>query len=130
MADERNLLETLRFELKFLQDGGYGRSPHAAWRPPLLFEDSPTCLNFAEPERPHPCEECFLIHFVPEDRRNLESPCRHIPLDEKGQTLDSLYRTATQQELEEVYGNWLRRMIARLEQQEQKQQPGKKENIA
>lgn len=118
MSDDRNLLEALRFELKFMEDGGYGRSPHAPWRPPFLFEDSPTCLNFDDPARPHPCSECFLMQFVPAEHRERESPCRYIPLDDKGQTLDSLYRTANQRELEEVYGNWLRRTIAHLEEAE------------
>ena len=30
--DERDLLDLLKFELKFLEDGGYGRSPHTPWR--------------------------------------------------------------------------------------------------
>lgn len=115
MQDDRNILETLKFELQFLEDGGYGRRPAAPWRPPLMIEDSPTCLNFNMPERPHPCSECFLMQFVPEEKRSEASPCRHIPLDERGQTVDSLYRTASQQELEEVYGGWLRRTIHELE---------------
>lgn len=117
---ETDVLETLRFELQFLEDGGYGRSPHAPWRPPLLFEDSPTCLNFSELQRPHPCSECFLMQFVPPEHRERETPCRYIPLDDKGQTLDSLYRTATQQELEEIYGGWLRRSIRRLEEDQRR----------
>jgi len=42
--DERNLLEVLKSELRFLQKGGYGRLPCAQWRAPLVFEDSLTCL--------------------------------------------------------------------------------------
>jgi hypothetical protein len=53
-TDERDLLELLTFELKLLEDGGYGRSPHTPWRRLLVFEDSLTCLNFADPVRPHP----------------------------------------------------------------------------
>jgi hypothetical protein len=41
----RDILEILRFELKFLEDGGYRRSPHAPWRAGYIFEDSPSCLN-------------------------------------------------------------------------------------
>ncbi len=29
--DEREILELLKFELKFLEDGGYGRSPRTPW---------------------------------------------------------------------------------------------------
>jgi len=38
--DERDLLEVLKFELKFLEQGGYGRSPRTPWRPQYIFEDS------------------------------------------------------------------------------------------
>jgi len=43
--DEREMLELLRFELKFLEDGGYGRFPRTPWRPTFVFEDSPTCMK-------------------------------------------------------------------------------------
>jgi len=113
--NNRDLLETLRFELKFVEDGGYGRSPHAPWRAPYIFEDSPSCLNFSDPARPHPCGECLLISLVPPELRKLEAPCRFIPLNDKGDTVDSLYRTATQKEIEEALVDWLRREISRLE---------------
>jgi hypothetical protein len=29
--DDRNLLEVLKFELSFLEAGGYGKSPRAPW---------------------------------------------------------------------------------------------------
>ncbi len=41
--DERDLLEVLRFELQFLKDGGYGRSPKTPWGPQYIFEVSLTC---------------------------------------------------------------------------------------
>jgi hypothetical protein len=55
--DKGDVLELLKFELKFLEDGGYGRSPHIPRREPLMLEDSPSCLNFGEPDKPHPCSE-------------------------------------------------------------------------
>ena len=67
MANINETLELLRFELKFLEDGGYGRFPRAPWRPSFIFEDSPTCLNFGDPSRTIPCEECVLMQFVPEE---------------------------------------------------------------
>lgn len=113
--DERDLLEVLKFELKFLEDGGYGRSPQAVWRPQLIFEDSPTCMNFNSPEDPVPCTDCVLIQLVPPDFRSEQIPCRHIPFDASGETLDSLYRYGDQVEIEEVVGGWLRATIKRLE---------------
>jgi hypothetical protein len=116
--NNRDLLETLRFELKFLEDGGYGRSPRAPWRAAYVFEDSPTCLNFSDPSRPHPCSECVLMQLVPLELREQAVPCRFIPLNGDGQTVDSLYRTGTQKELEEALRDWLQREIRRLEKEQ------------
>lgn len=111
---ERDLLEVLKFELKFLEDGGYGRSPRSAWRPQLIFEDSPTCINFNSVEDPRPCTDCVLIQLVPPEFRSAQIPCRHIPFDSSGETLDSLYRYGDQVEIEQVVGGWLRTTIKRL----------------
>lgn len=119
--DNRNLLDVLKFELEFLEQGGYGRLPREAWRPRFIFEDSPTCMNFNSKDR-EPCSECLLMQFVPEDARKEQTPCIHIPLSLSGDTLDSLYRTGTQQEIEAALGDWLRATIHRLEV-EQKRQP-------
>jgi len=115
--DERDLLELLKFELKFLEDGGYGRSPHTPWRRPLVFEDSLTCLNFGDPVRPHPCSECLLMDFVPAELKDQTSPCRLIPLTPKGETADYFYRCGTQLELEEALAGWLRDQVSRIEEQ-------------
>jgi len=113
--DNREILETLRFELSFLEDGGYGRSPHTPWRPPSIFEDSPVCLNFSDATRPHPCNKCLLMSFVPEQQRNEDVPCRFIPITPEGQTVDDFYRTATQIEIEEALAKWLRTQIQKIE---------------
>ena len=115
MLDDRNLLQVLKFELEFLEKGGYGRSPRQAWRAPLFFEDSPTCLNYALGVREHPCSECVLMTLVPERDRERRVPCNHIPLNESGETIDMLYRYATQPEMEDTFREWLRTTIARLE---------------
>ena len=115
--DNRDILEVLRFELSFLEDGGYGRSPHTPWRPPAIFEDSPICPNFCDPGRPHPCDSCLLERFVPEGLRSEAVPCRFIQLTEGGQTVDDLYRTGTQVEMEEALARWLRAQIQRIEQE-------------
>lgn len=112
--DERDLLEVLKFELEFLQQGGYGRLPREAWRSRLIFEDSPTCANFNSREQ-IPCTECALSPLFPEQARQENVPCDHIPLTLAGDTLESLYRTGTQQEIEDVLGAWLRKTIKRLE---------------
>ena len=65
--DKRDILETLKFELAFLEQGGYGRSVRTPQTPTRSFQDSLTCLNFSEPTMPHPCSECFLTDFVPKN---------------------------------------------------------------
>ena len=113
-SDNRNLLDVLKFELEFLERGGYGRSSRESWRAQFVFEDSPTCMNFNSKDR-KPCSECSLMQFVPENARTEQTPCIHIPLSPSGETLESLYRTGTQQEIEEALGAWLRATIQRLE---------------
>ena len=64
--DNRDLLEVLKFELEFLEQGGYGRLPRESWRARFIFEDSPSCMNFSSKDR-EPCSECLLMQFVPEE---------------------------------------------------------------
>lgn len=117
--DERDLLEVLKFELNFLNKGGYGRSPREPWRPQFVFEDSSTCMNYDCRENPDPCSNCILMQLVPPDLRDEKIPCRHIPLDSSGETLDSVYRYEDQHEVEEKVAAWLRETIERLEAERQ-----------
>ena len=115
--DERDLLEVLKFELQFLEDGGYGRSPRTPWRPQYIFEDSLTCMNYDSKENPGPCSDCILMQLVPPQHRSEKIPCRHIPFNESGETLDSLYRCSDQQETEGTVEGWLKATIQRLEEE-------------
>jgi hypothetical protein len=115
--DERDLLEVLKFELEFLEDGGYGRSPKMPWRPQYIFEDSLTCMNYGCKENRAPCSDCVLMHLVPPEHRSEEIPCRHIPFNVSAETLDSLYGSSDQNEIEETVGNWLRATIQHLEEE-------------
>ncbi|HXW57791.1 MAG TPA: hypothetical protein VEJ67_18710 [Candidatus Cybelea sp.] len=117
MPDERDLLEVLKFELNFLEKGGYGRSPKERWRGWLVFEDSPTCMNYDSKTRREPCQECALMRLVPPEARSENIPCRHIPLTQTGETLESMYRCAEEYEIEETVRNWLRTTIERLERE-------------
>ncbi|MFY9790023.1 MAG: hypothetical protein WA474_15110 [Candidatus Sulfotelmatobacter sp.] len=120
-TDKRNLLEVLKFELEFLEQGGYGRLPREAWRPRFIFEDSPTCMNFNSKDK-EPCSDCLLMQFVPAEAREEQIPCIHILLSLSGDTLESLYRTGTQQEIEAALGAWLRTTIHRLEAEKAKRE--------
>jgi hypothetical protein len=115
-AEERDLLEILKSEMEFLEQGGYAHPPGRAWRPSFVFEDSPTCINFGSLNNLRPCSECPLIEFVPAELRSERVPCRHISVTPWGETLDMLYRTSDQHEIELVVLNWLRETISKLEQ--------------
>lgn len=118
--DDRDLLDVLKFELKYFEKGGYGRSPREPWRAPLVFEDSPACMNYDSKDKPEPCKNCALIDLIPMSERKEPFPCRHIPLTYAGDTLETLYRWASQYEIEDVYGKWLRTIIHRLEDERER----------
>jgi hypothetical protein len=122
-SDSRNVLEVLKFELEFLEQGGYGRLTRESWRPRMIFEDSPTCMNFNSKDR-EPCSECLLMQFVPPEARREQTPCLHIPLSLRGETLENLYRTGTQQEIEAALEAWLRATIQQLEAEGAKRATG------
>jgi len=121
--DERDLLDVLKFELEFLEKGGYGRSPREAWRPQYIFEDSPTCMNYDCKGSPDPCTHCVLAQLVPPEFRSAKTPCRHIPLNEVGESLDTLYRYDNQAEVEDTLAKWLRATIATLQETRRVAQP-------
>ena len=121
--DNRNLVETLKSELDFLNKGGYGRSPRTPWKPQLIFEDSPTCMNYDSKDNPRPCSECLLMQFVPPESRGEKVPCRHIVLDEEGLSVDSFYQYGSQSELEESLRHWLEKTIANIEAQTSESKP-------
>jgi hypothetical protein len=113
--DKRDILEALKFELAFLEQGGYGRSVRTPKTPTKIFQDSLSCINFCEPTRPHPCNECFLTDFVPGDVQREDVPCHHIPLNAEGETVDTLRDNRLK--LEETLEAWLRATIHRIEQE-------------
>ena len=114
-SDQRDILETLKFELEFLEQGGYGRSVHTPRTPTRSFQDSLTCLNFSEPTMPHACSDCFLTDFVPKNAQDENVPCHHIPLNPDGETVEML--RDHQLKLEDDLRNWLRATIRRLERE-------------
>ena len=104
-----SVLLALKAELEFLEKGRY-REP-LAWRSPLIFEDSPICSGSGSG---CPGGDCMLKRFVPAEHREAQVPCRHIPLNERGETVDSLYRTGTHEELETALQKWLLARIKEL----------------
>lgn len=114
----RNTLQLLANELSFLRLGGYGRPFRSHWRPTLIFRDSPTCLNFDSGAPIQPCERCPLFQFIPEAKHNCRVPCHSIPLNERAETIASMYETGTQQQLDNAVRRWLEATIKKLEREE------------
>jgi hypothetical protein len=121
--DHRDVLEILRYELNFLEQGGFGQTRQEV-RLPSPFRDTLICLNHGDPLRPHACHECFLYGFVPEHARTENVPCHHIPLDPAGHRMIDYLRAGDAAGLERALKIWLRRMISELEGANQQVQAG------
>jgi hypothetical protein len=113
--DDRDILEVLQSELDFIEKGGYGRSVRVPWRAKSPLQDSLTCINYPYLEKAHPCSDCQLIDFVPGEKRSERVPCHFIPLNESGETIDTLESEDNQQRLEEKLKVWLRLRIKEVE---------------
>jgi hypothetical protein len=112
--DLRDTLQLLRFELSYLEQGGYNRDRA------LLGTESPfrgtfACLNFGDPIQSHACRECLLFQFVPDDKKNEDFPCHHIPLSESGETVAQLLASKDPDGMAMGLEDWLRVTIAKLE---------------
>lgn len=115
--DDRDILDILQDELDFIEKGGYGRSVRTPWKSKSVFQDSLTCINFGDPSRSHPCNECHLIDFVSPEQKATAIPCHQIPLNDAGDTLEDLELKDNQAEMEETVKNWLRKQIKRIQEQ-------------
>lgn len=113
--DDRDILEILNEELNFIEKGGYGRSVRTPWQPKSAFQDSLTCINYADPDHTHPCNECHLSDFVAPEHQHEEVPCHFIPLNETGETIDGLELADNEAKLERKVEDWLRTRICVIE---------------
>ncbi len=65
----------------------------------------------------------MLLEYVPKQSRHETIPCRHIPLNERGETLATLYNTGTNEEIQLTLREWLLRTITGLEQTTEAEMP-------
>ena len=79
----------------------------------VYFEDSSAC--YRSPFFSCQSSRCSLVQFVPQKFRGEATPCRHIQLNEQGETLHTLYTTAGAAEVKIAVRNWLISAIARLD---------------
>jgi hypothetical protein len=111
------ILQLLKKELEFVNNGGYRFARRSLWRPAYIFEDSPGCPNVSDRARPNRCQDCWLMEFVAPEFRSEQAPCRFVQLAPTGVTVDSLYRCGTQAETEEALRHWLNQRIHELERE-------------
>ena len=114
------ILDELKLQRDILRDVGYGRSARAAWKASRLFRDSIICLNLNEAYEKHPCTECVLWAWVPDNHKYENIPCHHIPIDEQGQSIAQLEAAGKSAEAEEALLVWLDATIQKLGQRLEK----------
>jgi hypothetical protein len=111
---KRDQLGILRYELNFIEQGGYSKRIGAPGGS-SIFEDSSTCPNHGDPLCRHACHECLLFDFVPEGHRTDDIPCHHIPLNQNELTIST--SNESQDELCKAVARWLKRTIATLQRE-------------
>ena len=114
--DLKEIIEHLKLERDILKDGGYGRSVHTPRKEERLFRDSITCLNVTEEVKKHPCNECLLWDWVPEEHKDEDIPCHFIPLDTQGKSIAALEEAGKREEAEQALLGWLNDTIEKLEE--------------
>jgi hypothetical protein len=116
--DKKEMIEQLKFEIHMIEKGGYDASGRDPRQNAEIFRDSITCLNVGLEEKENPCSSCFLSEFAPPEVRNSAGDiCHKIPLNEKGDTVESLKVEDDPHKLQATVLNWLKRTIAKLEEE-------------
>jgi hypothetical protein len=118
--DDRDILETLKDELVFIEQGGYGRSVRTPWVPKSVFQDSLTCLNYGYPYRAHPCADCRLLDFVGQQDHSQTVPCHFIPLNDAGKTIEELELDGNELQTVNTVKKWLQGKINQIESERSK----------
>jgi hypothetical protein len=116
-SNNDEMSEKLRFEIEMIEKGRYYPSVRAPRLQPEVFRDTITCPNAGLTEKQYPCSSCFLSQFVPQELQNLPGEsCHRIPLNENGDTIESLKAADDPYKLQETVLGWLKNTVARLEE--------------
>jgi hypothetical protein len=116
-TDLKEIIDQLKLQRDILKDGGYGRSVRTPWKDERLFRDSITCLNVTEQVKTHPCNECLLSDWVPEEHKDEDIPCHFIPLNDRGSNIAELEKAGKREEAERALLVWLDSTIQKLEEE-------------
>ena len=116
--DKKEMIEQLKFEIVMMEKGRYYPSVREPRENSEIFRDSITCLNVGLEEKEHPCTSCFLSEFAPPEVRNSTGDmCHKIPLNEMGDTIESLKAEDDPQKLQATVLGWLKKTVAKLEEE-------------
>lgn len=110
----KQLLDMLKLEESVVSAKGLRAGPHTGKPYFEPFKESLTCLNFSH-ESLEPCDECWLMEFVPDNYHDKALPCHQIPMNHEGETVVSLKSGGDIARLEQTVLSWLRKRIAQLE---------------
>jgi hypothetical protein len=112
--NSHDVLQILRFQLNYLEQGGFDRD-RALLGTESPFQGSFACINFNDPLRAHACHQCLLYQFVAEDKKIEEPPCHHIRLSDSGETVAELIERNDPRRMVIALEQWLTTTIAGLE---------------
>jgi hypothetical protein len=116
--DKKEIIAQLKFEIEMIERGGYHPSVREPRHEPEIFRESVTCLNVGLEEKEQPCASCFLSEFAPPQvRYSTGDICHQIPLNEKGDTVESLKAEGDPYKLQATVLSWLKKTVAKLEQE-------------
>ena len=116
--DKKGMIEQLKFEIQMIEKGRYYPSVREPRHDPEIFRDSVTCLNVGLEEKEHPCSSCFLSEFSPPELRDSQGNiCHKIPLNEKGDTVESLKCEDDPYKLQATVLGWLKKTVEKLEKE-------------
>ena len=110
------VLDGLNLELHYLDNGGYEPAVRDETRKERsIFLNSPLCLNKLPVKGEYPpdccflpCSRCWLMDFIPADRRFEAVPCHHIPLNERGDTIADMEDSQFDERVRDAVRDWLR----------------------
>jgi hypothetical protein len=117
-SEKKELIKQLKFELQTIELGWYrspGRARGQTWE---IFRDSLICPNAGLDVKEHPCSSCLLSKLAPLEARTANyDTCHKIPLNAKGDTIESLKAESATHILRDAVLGWLKKTIARLEEE-------------
>jgi hypothetical protein len=115
-SKKADMIRLLEAELELIEGGGYGlpAGQPSAERP--MFYHSLVCINHWQvPDHDSECHEnCVLLDAVPEPHRTEKLPCHFIPLNQRGDTVQSLEASGDREVMQEKVKQWLRETIQKL----------------